>query len=45
MTETERSAELKPWNEPRVEVLDVAESEMRNGMGHDGSSFPNSTRS
>ena len=45
MIDAEQPVVLKPWSEPRVEVLDVADSEIFRGVGHDGSSFPNSTRS
>ena len=45
MEKSDQPAILKPWNDPRVEVLDVADSEIFNGRGPDGSTFPNSTRS
>lgn len=45
MTEIEKPVPLKPWTEPRVEVLDVSDTEMFVGRGNDGKSFPNSTRS
>ena len=45
MENPNQAALLKPWNDPRVEVLDVADSEIFRGRGNDGSTFPNSTRS
>lgn len=45
MPETTPPTTLKPWNEPVVEVLNVADSEIYFGRGPDGSTFPNSTRS
>ena len=43
--QTKDSVELKPWIEPEIRTLEIAETHAFFGVGADGSSYPDCTRS
>jgi len=43
--QTKDSVELKPWIEPEIRTLEIAETHLFPGVGADGGSYPDCTRS